>query len=39
MKYKILDENKKTVKTIQSDSNEEEILRNYPLNYTLEEIK
>lgn len=39
MKYLILDENKKKVKEIESECSEVEILRNYPVNYTIEEIR
>lgn len=35
MKYKILDNNENIVKIIESISSEDEILRNYPLGYSL----
>ena len=35
MKYEILDNNKNVVKVIKSISSEYEILRNYPLGYSL----
>ena len=39
MKYIILDNNGKTVKQIESDRSEVEILRNYPTGYTIKESK
>jgi len=35
MKYEILDNNGNVVKVIKSISSEDEILRNYPLGYSL----
>lgn len=35
MKYQILDKNGNIVKVIESISSEDEILRNYPLGYSL----
>lgn len=35
MKYEILDNNKNVVKVIESTLSEDEILRNYPLGYSL----
>lgn len=35
MKYEILDNNENVVKAIESTSSEDEMLRNYPLGYSL----